>query len=45
MRKITFGERLRYAFDKSLSRGTVSLVGWLGLVSLSIVATATAIYC
>ena len=43
MRKITFGERLRYAFDKSLSRGTISLVGWLGLVSLSIVATATAI--
>ncbi len=43
MRKITFGERLRYVFDKSLSRGTISLVGWLGLVSLSIVLTATAI--
>ncbi len=43
MRKVTFGERLRYAFDKSLSGGTVSLVGWLGLVSLSIVLTATAI--
>ncbi len=43
MRKITFGERLRYAFDKSLSRGTISLVGWLGLVSLLIVVTATAI--
>ncbi len=43
MRKITFGERLRYAFDKSLSRGTISLVGWLGLLSLSIVATATAL--
>jgi voltage-gated potassium channel Kch len=43
MRKITVGERLRYAFDKSLSRGTVSLVGWLGLVSLCIVVTATAI--
>jgi voltage-gated potassium channel Kch len=43
MRKITFGERLRYAFDKSLSRGTISLVGWLGLVSLSIVLAATAV--
>ncbi|MEP6902878.1 MAG: potassium transporter TrkA [Actinomycetota bacterium] len=43
MRKITFGKRLRYAFDKSLSRGTISLVGWLSLVSLSIVLTATAI--
>ncbi|MBS1793119.1 MAG: NAD-binding protein [Acidobacteria bacterium] len=41
MRKATFGERLRYAFDRSLSGGTVSLVGWLGLVSLSIVVIAT----
>ncbi|HVF57963.1 MAG TPA: hypothetical protein VM934_17565 [Pyrinomonadaceae bacterium] len=43
MRKATFGERLRYAFDKSLSGGTVSLIGWLGLVSLLIVLMATAI--
>jgi len=43
MRKATLGERLRYAFDRSLSGGTVSLVGWLGLVSLLIVVTATAI--
>ena len=41
MRKVTFGERLRYAFDRSLSGGTVSLVGWLGLISLLIVTTAT----
>jgi ion channel POLLUX/CASTOR len=43
MRKATFGERLRYAFDKSLSGGTISLIGWLGLASLLIVLTATAI--
>ncbi|HEY0406390.1 MAG TPA: hypothetical protein VGC89_11730 [Pyrinomonadaceae bacterium] len=43
MRKATFGERLRYAFDKSLSGGTISLIGWLGLVSLLIVLIATAI--
>lgn len=43
MRKATFGERLRYAFDKSLSGGTVSLIGWLGLASLIIVLIATAI--
>jgi voltage-gated potassium channel Kch len=43
MRKATFGERVRYAFDKSLSGGTVSLIGWLGLVSLLIVLLATAI--
>jgi ion channel POLLUX/CASTOR len=43
MRKATYGERLRYAFDKSLSGGTVSLIGWLGLVSLLIVLAATAV--
>jgi voltage-gated potassium channel Kch len=43
MRKATFGERLRYAFDKSLSGGTISLIGWLGLVSGLIVLTATVI--
>ncbi|CAN5395822.1 lipoprotein [soil metagenome] len=43
MRKATFGERARYAFDRSLSGGTISLVGWLGLVSLLIVVVATAI--
>jgi voltage-gated potassium channel Kch len=43
MRKATLGERLRYAFDKSLSGGTISLIGWLGLASLLIVLLATAI--
>lgn len=43
MRKATFGERLRYAFDKSLSGGTISLIGWLGLASGLIVIAATAI--
>src|ERR1700759_907752 len=43
MRKATFGERLRYAFDKSLSGGTISLIGWLGLGSGLIVLIATAI--
>ena len=43
MRKATFSERLRYAFDKSLSKGTISLIGWLGLVSLVIVLMATVI--
>src|SRR6201999_3918921 len=43
MRKATFGERLRYAFDKSLSGGTISLIGWLGLGSVLIVLIATVI--
>jgi voltage-gated potassium channel Kch len=43
MRKATFRERLRYAFDKSLSGGTISLIGWLGLASLLIVLAVTVI--
>jgi voltage-gated potassium channel Kch len=41
MRKATFRERVRYTFDKSLSGGTISLIGWLGLVSLFIVLGAS----
>jgi ion channel POLLUX/CASTOR len=43
MRKVTFGERLRYAFDKSLSGGTISLIGWLGVASVLIVLAVTVI--
>ena len=28
-RKITWRDRLRYAFDNTMSRGTPALVGWL----------------
>jgi voltage-gated potassium channel Kch len=43
MRKASFTERLRYSFDKSLSGGTISLIGWLGLISVFIVLTATVV--
>ena len=43
MKKATLSQRLRYAFDRSLSGGTVSLIGWLALLSLFIVLTATAV--
>ena len=43
MRAITYGERLRYAFDNSLSRGTVSLIGWLAVISIAVVALAAII--
>jgi voltage-gated potassium channel Kch len=43
MRKASFTERLRYSFDKSLSGGTISLIGWLGLISVFIVLMATVI--
>jgi hypothetical protein len=37
MRKPTFGERLRYAFDNTLSRGTIALIGWLAVVSFALI--------
>jgi ion channel POLLUX/CASTOR len=43
MRKATFAERLHYAFDRSLSGGTISLIGWLVLASALIVLFATTI--
>jgi ion channel POLLUX/CASTOR len=43
MKKATLSQRLRYAFDRSLSGGTVSLIGWLTLGSLVVVLTATAV--
>jgi voltage-gated potassium channel Kch len=41
MRKITFGDRLRYWFDNSLSAGTISLIGWLTVITLVIIAVGT----
>jgi len=42
MAKPGLGARLRYAFDKSMAGGTIALIGWLGLVSLVIIAIAGA---
>ena len=42
MKKATLSQRLRYAFDRSLSGGTASLIGWLALGSVAIVLMATA---
>jgi voltage-gated potassium channel Kch len=36
-------QRLRYAFDNTMSRGTPALVGWLGVFTLLLVALFTAI--
>jgi voltage-gated potassium channel Kch len=33
MRQITFADRLRYAFDRSMARGPLALIGWLGAIS------------
>ncbi|HEX9988147.1 MAG TPA: NAD-binding protein [Chloroflexia bacterium] len=37
MRKITFGQKLRYGFDNTMSKGTPALLAWLGALSLLLV--------
>jgi ion channel POLLUX/CASTOR len=39
----TIKQRLRYAFDNTMARGTPALVGWLALVTLALIAVFTAI--
>ena len=41
MKKPRLVDRLRYAFDNSLSRGPIALVVWLGLASAALVLLAT----
>jgi ion channel POLLUX/CASTOR len=36
-RKPTLGQRLRYAFDNTMSRGTPALVGWLAVATLGLI--------
>ncbi len=42
-REITFRDRLRYRFDATLSRGTVAIIAWLGLVTAIVVIIAAAV--
>ncbi len=39
----TLHQRLRYAFDNTMARGTPALVGWLALATLALIAVFTAI--
>jgi len=41
MRQIRFGDRLRYAFDNSMSRGAIALIGYLGLASAGLILLAS----
>jgi len=34
-------ERLRYRFDRTMSRGTPALIGWLGLASLALIGVVS----
>jgi voltage-gated potassium channel Kch len=40
---VTLRQRLRYRFDNTMSRGTPALVGWLGVVTVLLVALFSAI--
>jgi ion channel POLLUX/CASTOR len=40
MRQINTGDRLRYAFDKSMSRGAIALIGYLGVASFGLIFLA-----
>lgn len=41
--KPSLRERIQYAFDNTLSRGPVALIGWLGLATLLLVLVAIAV--
>jgi ion channel POLLUX/CASTOR len=43
MKKISWLDRLRYAFDNTLSNGPLALVGWLGLASALLVILTSVI--
>lgn len=40
MSEIRFSQRLRYAFDNSMSKGAIALIGYLGLASLALIMVA-----
>jgi ion channel POLLUX/CASTOR len=39
--KAGLSERLRYRFDRTMSRGTPALIGWLGLASAALIGVVT----
>ncbi|MBC7264056.1 MAG: potassium transporter TrkA [Chloroflexi bacterium] len=41
MSKTSLWDRLRYAFDNSLSKGPVALIGWLALASAALILAAS----
>ena len=43
MKKASFGQRLRYAFDNTMARGPAALIAWLAVLSLMVIAVATAV--
>jgi len=43
MRRFTLRQRLRYAFDNTLSRGTPALIAWLAIASIGFIALTAVI--
>jgi hypothetical protein len=43
-RKATLGQRFRYFFDNTLSKGTISIISWLALLSFILVFLFGVIY-
>jgi hypothetical protein len=37
MQRLSVRARLRYAFDNSMSKGAISLIGWLALASAALI--------
>jgi ion channel POLLUX/CASTOR len=38
MKKIALGDRLRYRFDNTMSKGTVAIIGWLFVAAFALIA-------
>lgn len=43
-KKFTFREKLKYGFENTLSKGTIALIMWLGIISVLIVVVAAIIF-
>lgn len=42
-KQITFSDKLRYNFDRSMAAGPIAMIGWLALVSLGLILLAAVI--
>jgi len=41
MKKVSLGDRLRYAFDNTMSKGPIALIGWLAAVAVVLIVPIT----
>ncbi len=42
-KQITFSDKLRYNFDRSMAAGPIAMIGWLALVSLGLILLAAVV--